>query len=239
MYDKFRQINRYIEFIDDIVSKDPRPEWNIIDFGCGKSYLTFVLYHYLVNIRGRRARITGLDLKEDVIARCSALAADYGYSGLSFRLGDIRDYSPREKPDLVISLHACDTATDYALFNAVSWGADYILAVPCCQHELNLSVASGALPPLTGYGIIKERLCALSTDAIRGKLLEYKGYKVDIAEFVDIAHSPKNLLIRARRLQDPPPARGEAALAQARELLAALETSQTLYGLLLNGAGEA
>lgn len=199
MYDKFRQINRYIEFIDDIVRSDNRSQWNIIDFGCGKSYLTFVLYHYLTVLRGVDAKIVGLDLKEDVIRNCSALAKRHGMDGLSFQLGDIHGYTPDEKPDMIISLHACDTATDYALANAVAWDTDYILAVPCCQHELNGSIQAPSLHLLTRYGIFKERFSALATDALRARALEGCGYKTDVAEFIDIAHSPKNVLIRSRR----------------------------------------
>lgn len=199
MYDKFRQINRYIEFIDDIVRTDPRKQWNIIDFGCGKSYLTFVLYHYLTVIRGVDAHIVGLDLKEDVIRNCSALAERHGMTGLSFQLGDIHGYTPSVHPDMIISLHACDTATDYALANAVNWNTDYILAVPCCQHELNGGLDAPALRLMTKYGILKERFAALATDALRARALEGRGYKTDVSEFIDIAHSPKNILIRAKR----------------------------------------
>lgn len=199
MYDKFRQINRYIEFIDDIVRSDNRTHWNIIDFGCGKSYLTFVLYHYLTVLRGVDAKIVGLDLKEDVIRNCAELAQRHGMDGLSFQLGDIHGYTPNEQPDMIISLHACDTATDYALANAVAWNTDYILAVPCCQHELNGSIQAPALHLLTRYGIFKERFSALATDALRARALEGCGYKTDVAEFIDIAHSPKNVLIRSRR----------------------------------------
>ena len=199
MYDKFRQINRYIEFIDDIVRTDPRKQWNIIDFGCGKSYLTFVLYHYLTVIRGVDAHIVGLDLKEDVIRNCSALAERHGMTGLSFQLGDIHGYTPSVHPDMIISLHACDTATDYALANAVNWNTDYILAVPCCQHELNGGLNAPALRLMTKYGILKERFAALATDALRARALEGRGYKTDVSEFIDIAHSPKNILIRAKR----------------------------------------
>lgn len=200
MYDKFRQINRYIEFIDDIVRSDDRKHWNIIDFGCGKSYLTFVLYHYLTEIRGCSATIMGLDLKEDVIRNCSELAKRYNMTGLTFQLGDIHGYQPTWKPDMVISLHACDTATDYAIANAVSWDTDYILAVPCCQHELNGMLDAPSLRLLTRYGILKERFSALATDGIRARALEGCGYKTDVAEFIDIAHSPKNILIRSKRI---------------------------------------
>lgn len=226
MYDKFRQINRYIEFIDDIVRTDPRKQWNIIDFGCGKSYLTFVLYHYLTVIRGVDAHIVGLDLKEDVIRNCSALAERHGMTGLSFQLGDIHGYTPSVHPDMIISLHACDTATDYALANAVNWNTDYILAVPCCQHELNGGLDAPALRLMTKYGILKERFAALATDALRARALEGRGYKTDVSEFIDIAHSPKNILIRAKRaaLTDA------AAVKRMAEAKAEIETFCQMLG---------
>ena len=226
MYDKFRQINRYIEFIDDIVRTDPRKQWNIIDFGCGKSYLTFVLYHYLTVIRGVDAHIVGLDLKEDVIRNCSALAERHGMTGLSFQLGDIHGYTPSVHPDMIISLHACDTATDYALANAVNWNTDYILAVPCCQHELNGGLDTPALRLMTKYGILKERFAALATDALRARALEGRGYKTDVSEFIDIAHSPKNILIRAKRaaLTDA------AAVKRMAEAKAEIETFCQMLG---------
>lgn len=226
MYDKFRQINRYIEFIDDIVRTDPRKQWNIIDFGCGKSYLTFVLYHYLTVIRGVDAHIVGLDLKEDVIRNCSALAEHHGMTGLSFQLGDIHGYTPSVHPDMIISLHACDTATDYALANAVNWNTDYILAVPCCQHELNGGLDAPALRLMTKYGILKERFAALATDALRARALEGRGYKTDVSEFIDIAHSPKNILIRAKRaaLTDA------AAVKRMAEAKAEIETFCQMLG---------
>ena len=226
MYDKFRQINRYIEFIDDIVRTDPRKQWNIIDFGCGKSYLTYVLHHYLTVIRGMDAHIVGLDLKEDVIRNCSALAERHGMTGLSFQLGDIHGYTPSVHPDMIISLHACDTATDYALANAVNWNTDYILAVPCCQHELNGGLDAPALRLMTKYGILKERFAALATDALRARALEGRGYKTDVSEFIDIAHSPKNILIRAKRaaLTDA------AAVKRMAEAKAEIETFCQMLG---------
>ena len=197
-YDKFRQINRYLEFIEDILDKLPSGrQVRIIDFGCGKSYLTFAMYYYLHQVQRRDIRVTGLDLKADVIARCSALAAELGYEGLDFQVGDIGSWQEEGGVDMVVSLHACDKATDYALEKAVKWGAHVILAVPCCQHELNGQIRCPELGPVLRYGVIRERMAALITDALRADLLEEKGYDVQILEFIDMEHTPKNLMIRA------------------------------------------
>lgn len=230
-YDKFKQINRFVELLNDVLAKNSRETLRIVDFGCGKSYLTFVVYYYVTQILRKKADIVGLDLKEDVIAHCSAVAEKYGYTGLHFRCGDIRDYLADQAPDLVITLHACDTATDYALYHAAQWGSEAILSVPCCQHELNLQVTRDALPPLTDYGILKERLCALATDAVRAKLLESQGYEVQVLEFIDLAHSPKNLLLRARKAPVSPEKR-QAARQEAVRLLQLLGAEQTLWKLL-------
>jgi SAM-dependent methyltransferase len=199
-YDKFRQINRFLEFIEDIcpeLAKDR--ELTMIDFGCGKSYLTFAVYYYLHEIRGYDLRIIGLDLKEDVIEHCSRLAEEFGYEKLHFQTGDIADYEGVSQVDLVVTLHACDTATDHALAKAVRWNAKAILSVPCCQHELNGQISSDVLAPVLKYGLIKERMAALVTDALRAELLEQEGYRVQILEFIDMEHTPKNILIRAVR----------------------------------------
>lgn len=197
-YDKFRQINRYLEFIEDILKKLPtdRPV-RIIDFGCGKSYLTFAMYYYLHELKGRDVRVTGLDLKEDVIDLCNKLAEHYHYEHLHFEKGDISTYEGEQAVDMVVTLHACDTATDYALHKAVQWGAEVILAVPCCQHEVNKQITNAALSKILKYGLIKERMSALITDAVRANLLEEMGYETQILEFIDMEHTPKNLLIRA------------------------------------------
>lgn len=197
-YDKYRQINRYLEFVEDVLKYLPtdRPV-RIIDFGCGKSYLTFALYYYLHELKQRQVQITGLDLKEDVIDHCNELARKYGYEGLKFEKGNISTYEGETQADMVVSLHACDTATDFALEKAVSWKASVILAVPCCQHELNQQIDYPPMEQVLRYGIIKERMAALLTDAIRAELLQAQGYDTQILEFIDIENTPKNLLIRA------------------------------------------
>lgn len=224
-YDKFRQINRYLEFVDDILPVFGEGPIHIIDFGCGKSYLTFALYYYLHERKGREVSITGLDLKEDVIRHCSRLAVEYGYEGLRFLRGDIADYENQDEVDLVVSLHACDTATDYALKKAVDWGAKVIFAVPCCQHEVNGQIQNGKLAPVLKYGLVKERIAALLTDAVRANLLEEKGYDVQILEFIDMEHTPKNILIRAVKGAQAK----DTGIRQVTELLHVNPTLQRLF----------
>ena len=196
-YDKYRQINRFLEFIEDILPELPTDRTvHIIDFGCGKSYLTFAMYYYLKVLKHYDIRITGLDLKQKVIEDCQALADRYGYDGLQFLCGDIADYNGTDEVDMVVTLHACDTATDYALYKAVKWHASVILSVPCCQHELNRKMQCETLSGAFQYGLIKERTAALMTDAMRGQLLEMKGDKTQLLEFIDMEHTPKNILIR-------------------------------------------
>ena len=195
---KFRQINRFLEFVEDILPQlSKEREQTIIDFGCGKSYLTFAMYYYLKELKGYNIRIIGLDLKADVIEHCNELRTRYGYDKLDFYVGDIATYKDVDKVDMVVTLHACDTATDYALAKAVKWGADVILSVPCCQHEANRTIKSDILSPVMDYGILKERMAAIVTDAARAKLLTANGYDTQILEFIDMEHTPKNLLIRA------------------------------------------
>lgn len=196
-YDKFKQINRFLEFIEDIVPQLPKDrEMTMIDFGCGKSYLTFAMYYYLRELRGYDVKIIGLDLKTEVIKHCSKLAKDYGYEKLSFLQGDIADYEGVDKVDMVVTLHACNTATDIALSKAVRWGAEVILSVPCCQHELNGQIKSDVLEPVLKYGLIKERMASLITDALRAEYLEGQGYDMQVLEFIDMEHTPKNILLR-------------------------------------------
>lgn len=227
-YDKFRQINRFLEYIEDILPSLPTGrELRILDFGCGKSYLTFAIYYYLKVLKGYPVRITGLDLKEDVIRHCNELAVKYGYDKLEFLCGDIAYYDGCSQVDMVVTLHACDTANDYALAKAVGWGAKVILSVPCCQHELNKQMKNDLLSPVLHYGILKERMAALMTDGLRAQILEANGYRTQILEFIDMAHTPKNLLIRAVY-------NGHCAdnKAQINELLAAFDINPTLYRLL-------
>lgn len=196
--DKFRQINRFLEYIDDILPYlDKTKELTILDFGCGKSYLTFAMYYFLNIKKGYQINVIGLDLKSDVIANCSKLSEKYGYKKLHFLVGDIASYNGSQSVDMVVTLHACDTATDHALYKAVSWGASIILSVPCCQHELNGQIHNEILKPILRHGIIKERMSALLTDALRAEILESKGYRVQLLEFIDMEHTPKNILIRA------------------------------------------
>lgn len=233
MYDKFRQINRFTEIIDDAVREKglSGKKLKIVDFGCGKSYLTFVLYYYFTEILGSEADMLGLDLKADAIEKCNAAAKRYGYENLRFEMGDISGASVQGKVDMVVTLHACDTATDYALHNAIMRNADMIFSVPCCQHELNSQMKSDKLSLLTRYGIIKERTAALCTDAIRANLLEYCGYKTQLLEFVDFEHTPKNILIRAVKRSGNPRGR-EQYLAEAENLMKEFSFEPTLYKLL-------
>ncbi|SHO49408.1 class I SAM-dependent methyltransferase [Anaerocolumna xylanovorans] len=240
-YDKFRQINRFLEFVEDVLpalKKDK--ELTVLDFGCGKSYLTFAMYYYLKTVKGYSVRIIGLDLKKEVIANCNALAQKYGYDRLNFLTGDIADYEGINSVDMVVTLHACDTATDYALYKAIKWGAQVILSVPCCQHELNKQINNEILNPILQYGLIKERIAALATDGLRAELLEAAGYKTQILEFIDMEHTPKNILIRGvkRNDSDTDGKTGNRQIAKKLEeidrLMEFLQVSPKLYELFRN-----
>ena len=267
--DKFRQINRFLEFIEDILPQlDRDRELTILDFGCGKSYLTFAMYYYLHELKGYDIRIVGLDLKEDVIRHCADLAEKYGYDKLSFLVGDIADYEGVDQVDMVVTLHACDTATDYALAKAVGWNAKVILSVPCCQHELNaqLSPAVGTagaadkgesplgcpaaetLAPIMDYGLLRERFAALVTDGLRAKYLESMGYETQVLEFIDMEHTPKNILLRAVKKYEIGESRADAGkkadrrkAGKAAEDIVKCEQflqAELTLGRLLNNKGE-
>lgn len=221
-FDKYRQINRFLEYIEDILPYlDKKKELTILDFGCGKSYLTFAMYYYLKLQKGYRINVIGLDLKADVISHCNKLSKKYNYDKLQFLQGDIASYQSVDAVDMVVTLHACDTATDYALYKAVTWGAEVILSVPCCQHEINKQIHNDLLQPILKYGIIKERISALITDAFRAELLETVGYRVQLLEFIDMEHTPKNILIRAvkRKTNSTKGADMEQKLKAAMEFL--------------------
>lgn len=233
-YDKFRQINRFLEFVEDILPALPKNrELTILDFGCGKSYLTFALYHYLYTLKGYEVRIVGLDLKKDVIARCNRLAKEYGYEKLEFLCGDIADYTGMTAVDMVVTLHACDTATDYALYKAIRWGAAVVLSVPCCQHEWNRQMECEPLQPFLKYGIVKERMSALMTDAFRANVMEACGYKTQLLEFIDMEHTPKNILLRAvKKERIGQEELGDRVACGMKEILSYCNVEPTLYRLL-------
>lgn len=230
--DKFRQINRFLEFIEDVLPDlDKDRELTILDFGCGKSYLTFAMYYYLKILQGYRINVIGLDLKKDVIEQCNRLSEKYGYDKLRFLVGDIASYTGSSSVDMVVTLHACDTATDYALSKAVAWGAKVILSVPCCQHELNRQMSCETLKPVIKYGIIKERMAALITDAIRAELLETEGYRVQLLEFIDMEHTPKNILIRAVK-RNKASCDTDTKKEELKDCMDFLQVNPTLYQLL-------
>lgn len=238
-FDKFRQINRFLEFIEDILPQfDSGRELTILDFGCGKSYLTFAMYYYLHELKEYDIRIIGLDLKKEVIRHCNELSEKYGYEKLRFLEGDIADYTGVNKVDMVVTLHACDTATDYALAKAVGWDAKVILSVPCCQHELNRQIRNEVLEPVLRYGLLKERMAALITDGLRAQYLEREGYEAQILEFIDMEHTPKNILIRAvkrnQKADQKESVRRQQIEASIRKCEAELRVSPTLGHLLDN-----
>lgn len=228
-YDKYKQINRFIEMVEDTLKEKDYQEMTIIDFGCGKSYLTFVLYHYLHEMKQINAKIIGLDLKEKVIEECNQLAEKYHYDQLSFLAMDIKDYQATDKIDMVITLHACDTATDYALYHAIQWNTDIILSVPCCQHEVNQQINPNTFTIITEYGLIQERMSALLTDALRANLLGLMDYQVQVLEFIDSQHSPKNILLRAVKKERRDK---ERLKKQVEDSLHEFQIEPTLYQLL-------
>ena len=245
MYNKFKQINRFIELFNDMSDKIDEiykkyNKINVIDFGCGKSYLTFILYYYFINVKKipeDDIKITGIDLKEKVVEDCNFLAEKYGYKNLDFKTGDINGFEPKITPNIVVSLHGCDTVTDYALYNALKWQSDIIFAAPCCEHEINSQINIKSMRNILKYGIIKERFSALLTNSMRCNILEIKNYKTELIEFVDITHSPKNLLIRAVKspLLEEGGKRGAFDRGLQKELedtIKQFEINQTLYNLI-------
>ena len=228
-YDKYKQINRFIEIIDDSFNKMNKNEITILDFGCGKSYLTFIVYYYFTHIKKVKATVLGYDLKEDVVESCNRIAESYGYDGLKFYVNDVTKGELFDgEVDMVITLHACDVATDYALFHAISHGVKHIFSVPCCQHEICSSIKKGGdYDILLSHGLIKERFSALLTDSIRAEILRLCGYETDIIEFVDFAHSPKNLMLRCTLKKTLTP-----ELSGIKELMDRYSFKQKLYDLV-------
>jgi SAM-dependent methyltransferase len=234
MQDKFRQLNRFIEIIDDKISEiSPQKIINIVDFGCGKSYLTFAIYYYLTEIKNRTVNMVGLDLKEDVIKKCNAAADRYGYDNLKFYHGDISDANTKDFDnfDIMITLHACDTATDYALFYAITHHIKYIFSVPCCQKEINSQINADTFPLMLSHGLTKERFSALLTDTIRAGLLSANGYKVDLMEFVGFEATPKNVLIRGKLTNVSTKKRNDS-LDEVKKALRFFGIKQTLFRLI-------
>ncbi|MDE6408471.1 MAG: SAM-dependent methyltransferase, partial [Anaeroplasmataceae bacterium] len=225
-FDKFKQINRFLEMIEDSIANETKLK--IIDFGCGKSYLTFVLYYYLTKIKKIDCQMIGLDLKSDVIKHCNEVAMKYGYDKLKFLQGDISQFKEEHDVDMIVTLHACDTATDYALYHAIQMKCRYIFSVPCCQHEINLQLKNKILNPISKYGLLKERFAAILTDSIRANILEYFGYKTQLLEFVDWEATPKNILIRAEWENITP---SHSLKEEVEEWMKQLGFDQTLYNL--------
>ena len=228
-YDKFKQINRFIEIVNDAFTNDTNENITILDFGCGKSYLTFIIYHYFAEVKKKNVKIIGYDLKKEVVENCNKIAEKYGYNNLKFVVSDVtKDTLYDEHIDMVISLHACDTATDFALNYAISKNVKHIFSVPCCQHEVNKTIKKGGdFDVLLKHGLIKERMSALLTDSIRASILEDMGYSVDVLEFVDFSHSPKNIMLRAKKTKNV----SDKNRKQIAELQEKYGFTQTLYDL--------
>lgn len=228
-FDKFKQINRFLSIIEDVLKDEKKDHLNIIDFGCGKSYLTFIVYYYLTFVKKIKVNMIGLDLKDDVIKKCNQIRDKYNYQNLNFEIGDISLYQPKEYVDMIITLHACDTATDFAMYHAIMLKTKYLLSVPCCQHEINLQMKKNTMPLVSKYGLVKDRMCAILTDSIRANLLEYCGYDVSMIEFIDFAQTPKNILIRAIKKSDE---FNMDSLTLVEDALKDYNIHQTLHDLL-------
>lgn len=228
---KFRQINRFLQIAGDTLPSIPGDDITVWDLCCGKSYLSFAVYHYFKNILGKNVRVYCVDRKPDVIAECAGYAAALGWDGMSFMCGDILKCLPDEKPDMVLSLHACDTATDIVLSEAVKNGAKVILSSPCCQHELSSQIDCGALSFVTREPILKQKISAVLTDALRCRLLYACGYKVTTLEFTDPEDTPKNLLIRAEKSLIPKKLR-DSALEEYDGICGYLNARPTMRSLL-------
>jgi hypothetical protein len=228
-FDKFKQINRFLSIIEDVLKDLKKDHLNIIDFGCGKSYLTFIVYYYLTFVKKIKVNMIGLDLKDDVIKKCNQIRDKYNYQNLNFEIGDISLYQPKEYVDMIITLHACDTATDFAMYHAIMLKTKYLLSVPCCQHEINLQMKKNTMPLVSKYGLVKDRMCAILTDSIRANLLEYCGYDVSMIEFIDFTQTPKNILIRAIKKSDE---FNMDSLKLVEDALKDYNIHQTLYDLL-------
>lgn len=229
---KFRQICRFLEYVKDIEEHLPREgELRICDLCCGKSYLSFALYHYFAVAKSRKVSMTGVDLKPDVVDYCNRVCESLGFSGLEFICGDAIKYETETPPSLVVSLHACDIATDIVLHRAADWGAKVILSTPCCHHELANKLDCAPLGFASAYPMLKRKMCDALTDAMRLSFLKSRGYAVSAAELVDPDDTPKNVLLRAVRKNNFDPASREAkkAVAEYEEIKRFLVGNETLF----------
>ncbi len=231
---KFKQINKFLEMLESI-NDNINDNSYIVDIGCGKSYLTFAAYYYFNIIKNKNVNIVGLDLKEDVVKNCTDLSKKLNYKNIEFHCIDIKDFKFTNDIDLCISLHACNTATDYALYNSIIWNAKVILSVPCCQHELFQQIDENALKPMLKHGIFKERFCAMLTDTLRSLILEKHGYKSNIIEFIDIEHTPKNTMIKAIKKQNVSKDFVNKKNDEINDIVSTFKVSPTLLNLLNRG----